>query len=151
MAYLSATLLPPLRKRRDIVKLPSSFKTFATKRLASKIPTSKYVLHTLESQKFSICITSAYIFIAETINEPLVQLLKCHSDAKKYCEIVESMWKNGDDTVRNVLDVTILERLSDDKVIWQEFGKVISLDFKNYINNEVLVHNVMMSSIKRLP
>jgi len=92
-----------------------------------------------------------HIFIAETINEPLVQLLKCHSDAKKYCEIVESMWKNGDDTVRNVLDVTILERLSDDKVIWQEFGKVISLDFKNYINNEVLVHNVMMSSIKRLP
>ena len=91
-----------------------------------------------------------HIFIAETINEPLVLLLKGHSDAKKHCEIIESMWKRGDDSVRNVLDVTILERLSDEKVVWQKFGKAISSDFKNYINNEVLAHNVMMASVKRL-
>lgn len=91
-----------------------------------------------------------HVFIAETINEPLVWLLKKRLDAKFYCEIVESMWKNGDDTVRNVVDVTILERLSDDETVWQEFGKAISPDFRNYINNEVLVHNMMMAAVKRL-
>lgn len=91
-----------------------------------------------------------HVFIAETINEPLIQLLESHSDVKKYCEIVESMWKNGDDAVRNVVDVTILERLSDDEAVWQKFGKAISPDFRSYINNEVLVHNVMMAAVKRL-
>lgn len=91
-----------------------------------------------------------HVFIAETINEPLILLLKNHSDAKNYCEIVESMWKNGDETIRNIVDVTILERLSDDESVWQEFGRAISSDFKNYINNEVLVHNMMMAAVKRL-
>lgn len=91
-----------------------------------------------------------HVFIAETINEPLILLLKSHSDAKNYCEIVEDMWKSGDEAVRNVVDVTILERLSDDESVWQEFGKAISPDFRNYINNEVLVHNMMMAAVKRL-
>ena len=91
-----------------------------------------------------------HVFIAETINESLVRLLKKRLDAKSYCEIVESMWKSGDDTVRNVVDVTILEQLSDDETVWQEFGKAISPDFRNYINNEVLVHNMMMAAVKRL-
>lgn len=60
------------------------------------------------------------------------------------------MWKNGDDAVINVVDVTILERLSDEKDVWQRFGSFISDEFKNYINNEVLRFNLMMSNVKLL-
>ena len=91
-----------------------------------------------------------HIFVIETINVPLVPLLEQNLDAKKYCDLIESMWEDGDDLVRNVVDVTILERLSDDDVVWQRFGKNISQGFKDDINNEVLVQNMMMAHVKPL-
>ena len=48
------------------------------------------------------------------------------------------MRKYGDDNVRNVVDVTLLDRLSDSKQGWEHFEKYISEDFKNYINAELL-------------
>lgn len=56
-------------------------------------------------------------------------------------------WKYGDDSVRNVVDVTLLERLSDSKEGWQRFGKYISEDFKNYINVELLCNNIAMCGV----
>lgn len=53
------------------------------------------------------------------------------------------MWEKGDEAVCNVVDVTILERLSDEDTIWQRFGKLISSEFKCYINQEVLSKNLM--------
>ena len=60
------------------------------------------------------------------------------------------MWKLGDEAVRNVVDVTILERLSDDDSVWQRFGGFISDEFKCYINQEILSSNLMMCGAKTL-
>lgn len=91
-----------------------------------------------------------HIFVIETINEPLILLLEQNLDAKKYCDLIEYMWRNGDESVRNVIDVTILERLSDSVIAWQRFGKNISQSFRHYINSEVLVQNMMMAHVKPL-
>ena len=88
------------------------------------------------------------------VTEPLINLLKYHiereSTIQKYCKAIEAMWDSGDDAVVNVVDVTILERLSDEEDVWQRFGTFISDDFKNYINNEVLRLNIMMANVKPL-
>ncbi len=91
-----------------------------------------------------------HVFIAEAINEPLIILLKNGSDTTVYCEVIETMWRSGNEEVRNVVDVTILERLSDDEHIWQQFGKKISSEFRDYINNDLLTYNLMMSGVKKL-
>ncbi len=91
-----------------------------------------------------------HIFAAETISEPMIERIQRHSDVKIYCEMIESMWKYGDEQVQNVVDVTILERLSDDKNVWQQFGKEISAEFRNYINNDLLASNAMMSGVDKL-
>jgi hypothetical protein len=91
-----------------------------------------------------------HLFVSEAINEPLCLLLKNRLDAKAYCEIVEAMWKSGDDEVQNVVDVTVLERLSDDDAVWQQFGKSISSEFRDYINHEVLAQNVLMAAVKKI-
>ena len=57
---------------------------------------------------------------------------------KGYCSFIEDMWLNGDENVVNIVEVTILERLSDDKSVWNKFGKHISNDFIRFINNVVL-------------
>ena len=60
------------------------------------------------------------------------------------------MWQYGDEVVVNVVDVTILERLSDDAALWQRFGTYISEEFKTYVNTDVLVYNLMMGGVKPL-
>lgn len=95
----------------------------------------------------------SHIFYAETISEPLIQLLAETDDrpaVQKYCAFIEFMWSAGDESVKNVVDVTILERLSDDHVIWQRFGKEISPAFKRYINEDLLKSNGMMNSVEKL-
>ncbi|MDE6731295.1 MAG: hypothetical protein K2J77_00265, partial [Oscillospiraceae bacterium] len=63
---------------------------------------------------------------------------------------VEEMWRNGADDVVNVVDVTILERLSDDETVWENFGKNISDEFKVYVNEDLLISNNMMYNVKKL-
>lgn len=95
-----------------------------------------------------------HLLAGDLISEPLIELLKHHEDRvddiKMYCKAIEVMWKNGDDYVVNVVDVTILERLSDEECVWQRFGTLISDKFKEYINKEVLVNNLMMGGVKEL-
>ena len=95
-----------------------------------------------------------HVLAGELVTEPLIDLLGYHMDKEneiqKYCKAIEDMWKNGDDRVVNVVDVTILERLSDDEDVWNKFATFISNEFKNYINNEVLRFNVMMADVKSL-
>ena len=94
-----------------------------------------------------------HIFYAETISEPLIQLLAETDDrpaAKKYCAFIEFMWSAGDESVKNVVDVTILERLSDDRVVWKRFGNEISAAFRRYINEDLLRSNGMMNSVEKL-
>lgn len=68
----------------------------------------------------------------------------------KYCSFVEYMWLNGDDYVVNFVEVTILERLSDDKNVWNNFACNISNDFIRYINTKVLVGSTMMWQVNKL-
>jgi len=70
---------------------------------------------------------------------------------ERFCTFVESMWRDGDEELRNVVDVTILELLSDDRFIWSRFGGHISEAFKAYINGELLHTNVAMQHVPQLP
>lgn len=95
-----------------------------------------------------------HLLAGDLVTEPLITLLKHHMDRKDtikiYCKAIEVMWKNGDEAVVNVVDVTILERLSDEEKVWQRFGTFISDEFKKYINEEVLKFNLMMGGVKPL-
>lgn len=95
-----------------------------------------------------------HLFAGEQIGEPLVRLFSSGSDDKTaisiYCKATEIMWRYGNDAVINVVDVTLLERLSDDNKVWEKFGTCISDDFKSYINDSVLKENLMMGGVKPL-
>lgn len=94
-----------------------------------------------------------HIFFMEEVNVPLVGLLTENASSEKiacYCSFIENMWKNGDAAVVNIVDVTILERLSDDEVVWRRFGGNISEEFKEYINKKLLPNNIMMRGVAPL-
>lgn len=60
--------------------------------------------------------------------------------------ITMEMWKQGDDEIVNVVDVTILEGLSQEDESWQRFGKYISKEFIEYINFDLWCGNPMMGN-----
>ena len=98
-----------------------------------------------------------HVLAGELITEPLIELFIFHTFSTDrivkiecYCKTIETMWKNGDADVVNVVGVTILERLSDEDEVWQQFGTFISDEFKQYINNELLVTNLMMGGVRAL-
>ena len=94
-----------------------------------------------------------HIYFADALNEPLIEMLSSKSDEariSKYCSFIEDMWCNGDEDVVNIVEVTILERLSDNQSVWNRFGKHISNDFIRFINNVVLDENAMMWQVPRL-
>ena len=81
-----------------------------------------------------------HLYASEQVGGPLVELLKQNNlcdYVEIYCRTIELMWRYGDEAVKNVVDVTLLERLSDDEAVWCGFGKYISDDFKKYINEEL--------------
>ena len=94
-----------------------------------------------------------HIYFSEVLNEPLIEMISKNGDKnmiQKYCTFIEDMWLNGDDDVVNIVEVTILERLSDDENIWETFGKYISNDFIRYINTEAIPQNAMMWQVSPL-
>lgn len=95
-----------------------------------------------------------HVFAGECVSEPLLCLLNKtplpERRIRAYCRVIEILWRYGDEAVVNVVDVTILERLSDEDVLWQRFGTFLSEEFKTYINEEVLTHNAMMWGVKPL-
>lgn len=60
------------------------------------------------------------------------------------------MWRYGEEAVKNVVDVTLLERLSDDEAVWCSFGQYISDDFKKYINEELLIGNIALFMVGKI-
>jgi len=83
-----------------------------------------------------------HVFFSEAINIELFDLLllnRNNETIKKYCDFIEEMWLMGDETVRNIVDVTILERLSDGNKVWVNFGNYISNEFKDYITMIYLI------------
>ncbi len=95
-----------------------------------------------------------HIFAMENISKPLLCLLKSDPAPERsiqiYCKAIEIMWRYGDEAVVNVVDVTILEDLSDENNLWQKFGSYISEEFRTYINHEVLTYNLMMGGVMPL-
>lgn len=94
-----------------------------------------------------------HVFFAEALSEPLIELiLRRHDDPHitQYCSFIEDMWRSGDEEAVNIAEVTILERLSDDRDVWNTFGKHISNDLIRYINTEALAGNAMMENVPRL-
>lgn len=94
-----------------------------------------------------------HIFFGDEINVPLVDLLQKNEAGNKvssYCRFIEEMWKNGTDDVVNIVNVTIVERLSDDETVWIRFGKNISNGFKLYINDNLIKSNIAMCGVKKL-
>lgn len=91
-----------------------------------------------------------HVYGSEEVGNPLYDLLLMKSDSryiKIYSKAIELMWRYGDESVKNLVDVTLLERLSDDSTVWNTFGKYISEDFKTYINEELIHCNIAMSEV----
>ena len=91
-----------------------------------------------------------HIFYADCINYPLIELLRRNNDEeliRKYVNFIEHMWRDGSESDLNVVYVTILENLSDYKEVWHRLGAYISEEFRDFINNDVLVHNVAMRHV----
>ncbi len=91
-----------------------------------------------------------HIYASDEIGNPLFELLKNKGNEeliKVYSKVIELMWRYGEDPVVNVVDVTLLERLSDDKEVWNDFGKYISADFKEYINKDLIRKNIAMGGV----
>ena len=94
-----------------------------------------------------------HIYFGDEFTNSLIDLLKENKELdkiKNYCNFIEYMWENGDEEVLNIVDVTILESLSDDREIWNNFGKNISKEFKKYINKDLIPNNIMMNHVKKL-
>lgn len=82
-----------------------------------------------------------HVFFADEVNIPLVALLEEGQDREaidRYCAFVEDMWCSGDGDVKNIVEVTIIERLTDDPAVWLRFGQHISKEFRWEINDKIL-------------
>ena len=95
-----------------------------------------------------------HVFLGDEISEILFDLLSNRNGneelIKKYINCLEMIYKKGNADLLNVLDVTILERLSDDSNVWTNLSNYISNELKDYINNELLNENILMKHVKRM-
>ena len=63
---------------------------------------------------------------------------------QQYCSFVEKMYYDGDEDVKNVVEVTILEQLSDEEEVWLRFGTYLSNEFIREINTVLIPRNTML-------
>ncbi len=87
-----------------------------------------------------------HVFAAYAISQPMEKLFYSDKEKfRKYCDLIEELWRYGDDEVQNIIDVTILEDLNTgDLEVWKGLGDYFSEDFKQYINNELIHTNIVM-------
>jgi hypothetical protein len=81
-----------------------------------------------------------HIFFGDAINETLTVLLKKNEDInaiQRYSNFINYMYKIGDDAVKNIVIVTILEYLGDDKQVLSNAYNLLNDDIiKESIENE---------------
>lgn len=61
-----------------------------------------------------------HVFFGDSINKTLTELLKKNDDIdtiQRYINFINLMYRMGDDAVKNIVIVTILEYLGDDKEV----------------------------------
>lgn len=85
---------------------------------------------------------------ADTFTYHLLKCLETGTDAASCLRLLERMWLEGDEAVRNVLDVTILERLSYEDHIWQAVGRQGSPEFRDIVNRVIMPNNDMFANVK---
>ena len=82
----------------------------------------------------------AHVFFGQEVVQPLVELLGSNPDTetakeyvggllRRYVSLVEDMWFHGNFDVRNVVTVTILERLGDNDRVWTSFAGYVTEAF----------------------
>lgn len=68
-----------------------------------------------------------HVFIGATLNEKMIVLLndeiKYKSDLKKMFQLLEDMASKGNSDIKELLSLTILERLGDDKILLKKSYK----------------------------
>ncbi len=81
-----------------------------------------------------------HVFFGDVINETLTVLLKKNEDInviQRYTNFINYMYKIGDDAVKNIVIVTILEYLGDDKQVLSNAYNLLNDDIiKESIENE---------------
>lgn len=94
-----------------------------------------------------------HVYFADDFTNHLMKMLEEYQDLKtiqRYCDFIEYMWREGDSYVVNIFDVTIAEKLSDYIIIWTRFGKHISNELIDYINNDLIPNNILMKHVRHL-
>ena len=74
-----------------------------------------------------------HVFFGDLINSHLVELLRSEenrSRIEKIFEFINDMYANGEEDVRNVVEVTILEYLGDEPIILKKAFRYLSNELK---------------------
>lgn len=91
-----------------------------------------------------------HLFAGDVFTPCLLNCLKSGMNAAPCLRLLERMWLEGDEYVRNVLEVTILERLSDEEEPWQSMGRQVSPAFRDIVNRVIMPGNGMFAHVKPL-
>ena len=73
-----------------------------------------------------------HIFFGHVINIPLSSLLESNHDKEtiqKYVKFIEHMFVHGDEDVKNIVLVTVLEYLGDDDIVLKNLYSYLSDEF----------------------
>lgn len=89
-----------------------------------------------------------HVYAGDVFTCHLLKCLETGTDAAPCLGLLERMWLEGDEAVRNVLDVTILERLSDEEPVWQAVGRQVSPEFRDAVNRVIMPGNAMFAHVK---
>lgn len=89
-----------------------------------------------------------HLFAGDAFTPHLMKCLETGTDAAPCLRLLERMWQEGNSFVRNVLDVTILERLSDDQELWQAVGRQVSPVFRETVNRVIMPGNSVYATVR---
>lgn len=93
-----------------------------------------------------------HVFVPDLVCTSLIECIRASDEEglSRYCDCIEKMWREGDSEVLNVVEVSVLERLADDDIIWQTFGRHISDGFRSFINTDFIPRNTHWLNIAKL-
>lgn len=94
-----------------------------------------------------------HIYFEDDFTSHLLTMLTEYKDLKniqRYCDFIEFLWSNGDQYVVNIFDVSIAEKLGCYEPEWTRFGKHISNELIEYINNDLIPNNILMKHVRHL-
>ena len=89
-----------------------------------------------------------HLFAGDVFTPHLMKSLETGTDAAPCLRLLERMWQEGNSFVRNVLDVTILERLSDDQELWQAVGRQVSPMVREIVNRVIMPGNSVYATVR---